>query len=234
MVVVPHAGDTLDPSIVIDGSAGARVLVVDRQQLFLAAFGRLLASPPVSATVFVASTTDVAIEIAVTAGVQLVFCDVKAEPLSSIEVAERLSKLTPKIPVIVLGEPGDEKEMTEALHGPVAGVFSKDADLNEFLAGVRAVLSGHRAVGSNLMNLVLEGFDGSGPRERRSAGHLSPTERQILTLIGQARSVTFIAEARGISRKTVRNHLANIYRKLELRSRTEAMLCAARMGLTQG
>lgn len=208
--------------------------MVDRLQLFLAAFGRLLALPPVSAQVYVASTSDVGIELAITAGVQLVFCDVKAEPFSPIEMAERLSQVTPKIPVIVLGEPGDDKELTAALHGPVAGVFTKDADLNEFLVGVRAVLSGHRAVGSNLMNRVLEGFDGSGIRERRGAGQLSPTEREILTLIGEARSIPFIAEARGISRKTVRNHLANIYRKLDLRSRTEAMLCAARMGLTQG
>jgi DNA-binding NarL/FixJ family response regulator len=51
-------------------------------------------------------------------------------------------------------------------------------------------------------------------------------------MIGQAKSVQVIAAARGISHKTVRNHLANIYRKLQLRSRTEAMLCAARMGLT--
>ena len=203
-------------------------------QLFLAAFGRLLSTPPISAQVYVASASDAGLELAVAAQVQLVFCEVNAEPLAPVELAERLASQEPKIPVILLGEPGDEKAMAAALHGPVAGVFTKDADLNEFLAGVRAVLSGHRAVGSNLMNRVLEGFDSSIPRDRRGAGHLSPTEREILALIGEARSIPFIAEKRGISRKTVRNHLANIYRKLELRSRTEAMLCAARMGLTQG
>jgi DNA-binding NarL/FixJ family response regulator len=51
-------------------------------------------------------------------------------------------------------------------------------------------------------------------------------------MIGEAKSIPAIAASRGISHKTVRNHLANIYRKLDLRSRTEAMLCAARMGLT--
>jgi DNA-binding NarL/FixJ family response regulator len=68
--------------------------------------------------------------------------------------------------------------------------------------------------------------------QRRNASQLSPTERDILAMIGDAKSIPFIAETRGISNKTVRNHLANIYRKLELRSRTEAMLWAARMGLT--
>jgi DNA-binding NarL/FixJ family response regulator len=66
---------------------------------------------------------------------------------------------------------------------------------------------------------------------RRSGGPLSPTELAILAQIGQAKSISTIATSRGISPKTVRNHLASIYRKLDLRSRTEAMLCAVRMGL---
>jgi DNA-binding NarL/FixJ family response regulator len=114
----------------------------------------------------------------------------------------------------------------------VAGLFTKDATLDEFLVGVQTVLSGHRAVGSNLMGLVLARLSDRSPHARKPANQLSPTELDILTMIGQAKSIQVIAATRGISHKTVRNHLANIYRKLELRSRTEAMLCAARMGLT--
>ncbi|HEX2681166.1 MAG TPA: LuxR C-terminal-related transcriptional regulator, partial [Candidatus Dormibacteraeota bacterium] len=60
------------------------------------------------------------------------------------------------------------------------------------------------------------------------------TELEILAMIGQARSIPAIAASRGISNKTVRNHLAKIYRKLELHGRTEAVLWAARMGITGG
>jgi DNA-binding NarL/FixJ family response regulator len=69
---------------------------------------------------------------------------------------------------------------------------------------------------------------------RRQGSQLSPTEMEILVMIGRADSIPAIAASRGISHKTVRNHLAKIYRKLELHSRTEAMLWAARMGLTNG
>jgi DNA-binding NarL/FixJ family response regulator len=110
-------------------------------------------------------------------------------------------------------------------------LFTKDATLDEFLVGVQTVLSGHRAVGSNLMRMVLTRLNESAQHAQRPAGQLSPTELDILTMIGEAKSIPVIAAARGISHKTVRNHLANIYRKLQLRSRTEAMLCAARMGL---
>ena len=61
---------------------------------------------------------------------------------------------------------------------------------------------------------------------------LSSREVNVLNQVARGLSNKQIALKLGISDKTVRNHLANIYRKLELRSRTEAMLCAARMGLT--
>jgi DNA-binding CsgD family transcriptional regulator len=57
---------------------------------------------------------------------------------------------------------------------------------------------------------------------------LSASERSILTMVGLAHSTRSIAAARGISPKTVRNHLANIYRKLQLKNRSEAILWSAR------
>jgi DNA-binding NarL/FixJ family response regulator len=211
---------------------GPNLLLIDRQPLFLAALGSLLTAPPVRARVQVAHETGAGLEIALRGDVHLVFCEVRSEPIPGVEVAERLSQLTPRVPLILLGEPEDERLMAAALHTSVAGLFTKDAALDEFLVGVQTVLSGHRAVGSNLMGLVLARLSDGSPHARKPANQLSPTELDILTMIGQAKSIQVIAVTRGISHKTVRNHLANIYRKLELRSRTEAMLCAARMGLT--
>ena len=64
-----------------------------------------------------------------------------------------------------------------------------------------------------------------------AASRLSPAEREVLAMVGRGRSVPDIATARQISHKTVRNHMASIYRKLDLKNRVEAMLFAARMGL---
>jgi DNA-binding NarL/FixJ family response regulator len=232
VVVVPghtngHGGDG-------DIAAGARptLLLIDRQPLFLAALGSLLAAPPVGARIQVAHESEAGLEIALRGGIQLVFCEVRAAPVRALDLVERLSQLTPRVPVILLGESEDERLMAASIQTPVAGLFTKDSRLDEFLVGVRTVLSGHRAVGSNLMGLVLARISDNTVHKRRPAGQLSPTELEILTMIGQAKSIPAIAAARGISHKTVRNHLANIYRKLDLRSRTEAMLCAARMGLT--
>jgi DNA-binding NarL/FixJ family response regulator len=215
-------------------AAGARpnLLLIDRMPLFLAALGTLLAAPPIGARVQVAHDSDAGLEIALRGGIQLVFCEMRSEPIPALDLVARLSQLTPSVPVILLGESEDERLMAAALQTTVAGLFTKDSRLDEFLVGVGTVLSGHRAVGSNLMGLVLARINENPAHARRPAGQLSPTELDILTMIGQAKSIPAIAAARGISHKTVRNHLANIYRKLDLRSRTEAMLCAARMGLT--
>ena len=215
-----------------DAGRGPNLLLIDRQPLFLAALGSLLTAPPVRASVQVAHDTEAGLEIALRGDVQLVFCEIRSEPIPAIDLVERLSQLTPRVPVIVLGDAEDERLMSAALHTSVAGLFTKDARLDEFLVGVQTVLSGHRAVGSNLMSMVLARLSDTMPNSRRAASQLSPTELDILTMIGEAKSIPVIAAARGISHKTVRNHLANIYRKLDLRSRTEAMLCAARMGLT--
>jgi DNA-binding NarL/FixJ family response regulator len=211
---------------------GPHVLVIDRQPLFVAALASLMTSPPLSAQIQVAHDTEVGLQIALRGAIEVVLCEVRAEPIPAVDLAQRLSQLTPRVPVILLGDKEDEQLLTAALHTSVAGLFTKDAGLDEFLVGVRAVLSGHRAIGANLMSKVLARLSDHSPLARRTANQLSPTELDILTMIGEAKSIPAIAAIRGISHKTVRNHLANIYRKLELRSRTEAMLCAARMGLT--
>ena len=80
--------------------------------------------------------------------------------------------------------------------------------------------------------LVARAVVGQSAGARVPISKLSPTELDILTMVGSAQSIASIAETRGISHKTVRNHLTNICRKLQLRGRSEAMLWAARMGLS--
>jgi DNA-binding NarL/FixJ family response regulator len=216
----------------MDGNARmAQMLLIGRQPLFLSALASLLTPPPIGARVQFARDSETGLAMALRGGTDLVFCDARSEPTPAVELAERLSRTSPAVPVIVLGEPEDERLLLAALHSKVAGVFPKSAGLDEFLVGVQVVLRGHKAIGSSLMTVVLRRLAETSQPGRRPASQLSPTEIDILTMIGEAKSIQVIAAQRGISNKTVRNHLANIYRKLELRSRTEAMICAARMGL---
>jgi DNA-binding NarL/FixJ family response regulator len=217
------------------GAGPIDALIIDRQPLFLAALGSLLSAPAIESRVVTASRSDVGLEMVRARGVDLVCCELHAEPLSGLELARTLAEERPETPVILLGDVGDELHLASALAASVAGLFTKSSDPNEFLAGVRAVLSGHRAIGSVVIAQLLATFGSPNVRDsRRFGARLSQTEIEILSMIGQAHSIPAIAASRGISHKTVRNHLAKIYRKLELHGRTEAMLWAARMGLTVG
>jgi len=212
-----------------------RAVVIDPQSLFVAALASLLAAPPLSAEVLTAGRSDVGLDMVRQGGVHIVLCDVRAEPLSGRELAELLGRELPSIPVVLLADQENQGLLAAALSSGAAGLFTKDAGLDEFLVGVDAVLSGHRAIGSSLMDSVLNRLAHAPVAQPdRFGGKLSQTELEILTMIGRAQSVQTIATSRGISSKTVRNHLARIYRKLELHGRTEAMLWAARTGLTDG
>ncbi len=229
MVPAPSSSPGIDERV----AKPVEALIIDRQPLFLAALATLLEAPPLSAHVVTASRSDVGLDIARTQTISLVFCELRAEPLSGVELVNVLAAEERRIPVVLLGDDGDEPQLAAALAMSVAGAFSKNSALDEFLVGVRAVVSGHRAIGSGLLLRLLERpATLHTPESETLTGRLSPTELAILGMIGQAQSIPAIAANRGISHKTVRNHLAKIYRKLELHGRTEAMLWAARMGLT--
>lgn len=211
-----------------------QALVIDRQPLFVAALATLLAAPPLSAQVRAESRSDEALEIVRRSNVDIVLCDAKAEPMPGREFAAALIGMDPPVPVILLGESDDRDWLMSAVSSPAAGVFTKDAGVDEFLVGVDAVLAGHRAIGAELLGHLVNQLSERQQRQSAhvSSGQLSRTELEILAMIGHAASIPSIAASRGISHKTVRNHLAKIYRKLQLHGRTEAMLWATRMGLT--
>ena len=219
MVIVPRRPGEGAPDR--DAVIGPDVLVVDGQALFTEALAGLLSRPPLGATARTAAHSDQALALLGEHPFDLVLCDLRAQPLPL------------PAPVIVLADAEDELALVAEIDSDVAGLFTKDSDPEQFLEGVRAVLAGHRAVGANVMRRMVARLNGTeAAPSRPGLDQLSPTELDILAMVGAASSVEQIALARGISQKTVRNHLANIYRKLDLRSRTEAMLCAARMGLT--
>jgi DNA-binding NarL/FixJ family response regulator len=232
VIVVPAPAST-PPRTQLQASPAINALVIDRQPLFQAALANLLEAPPLCARVLSATRSDAGLEIVRAGSVELVFCELHAEPVSGVDLVETLAREGHAVPVILLGDEGDEPQLAAALATNVAGVFTKSAALEEFLVGVGAVVSGHRAIGSTLMGRLVERLAPPLAHESKRGGNrLSPTELEILTMVGQAHSIPAIAASRGISHKTVRNHLAKIYRKLELHGRTEAMLWAARMGLT--
>jgi DNA-binding NarL/FixJ family response regulator len=206
-----------------------RSLLIGRHPLVLAALGSLLSSPPLRAEVVIATRSSDAMEIVKHGSVDLVLCDVAAEPIDGRELRAVLAA-EPTIRVILLADVEDERILLASLQSGAVGFFTKDTPVEEFLEGVKAVLDGQYVVGRNLVHQTLAKLNGRQGDDSQPGARLSPSERAILALIGQAHSVRSIAVKQGITQKTVRNHLASIYRKLAFRSRAEAVLWVARAG----
>ena len=208
-------------------------LLIDRHPLFLEALSRLLTAQPLNAVVLTATRSVDALDIVRHNLVDLVLCDVRTEPVEGQEFVMLLQAERPAVRIILLADADDEALLIAALRSGASGFFRKDTGVEEFIEGICEVLKGHSVVGHNLVERVLAKLGSKESDSRPRVERLSQAERSILGLLGEAQSVRSIAQARGISQKTVRNHIANVYRKLELRNRTEAILWALRAGLVQ-
>ena len=210
-----------------------RALAVDRHALFLAALERLLSGAPLHAEVVTTTRSVEAIEIVKQRPIDVVFCDVRMEAVDGTALPALLLGLRPELRIIMLADVDDESLLLASERSGAVGFFTKDTPVQEFLEGVEAVLSGQYAVSRNLVQKVLKARARLGDDDRPPGiNRLSQAERGILSLIGQAYSVRSIAAVQGVSQKTVRNHLASVYRKLHLHNRAEAVLWAARMSVT--
>ncbi|MBO0685160.1 MAG: response regulator transcription factor [Candidatus Dormibacteraeota bacterium] len=214
-----------------EAASAPRVLLIDRQPLFVEALRSLLATPPLSAVSEVATGSDDAVAKALAGSVDLVVCDVEAEPLDGPALVRALASATPRVPVLLLGELDQISSTLPLLLEGAAGLLTKDVATADLMAGVEAALAGHQVLGANLLPFAFASGGRATAPAASAADRLSPAEREVLALVGRGRSVVEIAGIRRVSQKTVRNHMASIYRKLDLNNRVEAMLFAARIGL---
>ncbi len=223
MVVAPRL---LDLPVIHDRP---RAIMVGPHPLVLAALARLISGPPLNVRVELMTRTDDALRRIAGVGHELVFCDLRSPPIPGIEMAKRLMERHAATRVIVLADQEDAGQLLAALDCGAAGFFTKDASADEFIDGVQAVTAGHYVIGRRLAREALARLSGHPPAVEGRYERLSPAERSILSLIEQAGTTSSIAVARGISDKTVRNHMASIYRKLEVRNRSEAIMWSLRM-----
>lgn len=227
MLVVPRVWDAT-------GSLGdeLRVMLVDRHPLFLAALAELIRGACPQAMIDLLTDSERALAVALERPMDLLFCEARATPLTGIELALRIRDRGLRTKVVLIGDPEDQQLLVSRLDCGAAGFFTKDAAPEVFQEGMKAVLAGHVVLAPELLVPALQGLaDRAQPEPAGQLGRLSQTERRILVMIGQAQSTRAIAASRGISEKTVRNHLASIYRKLRLRNRSEAIVWSARAEL---
>nr|NIO67942.1 DNA-binding response regulator [Anaerolineae bacterium] len=113
------------------------------------------------------------------------------------------------------------------------GYILKDSDPETMLRAIRAVAHGESLLGPTIAQKALRQFSALPGKQAPLVDELTPRELEVLTLIAEGLCNKEIARELTISEKTVKNHINNIFSKLHLYDRTQAMLYAIRKGLVK-
>lgn len=146
-----------------------------------------------------------------------------------LDVLREIRSVLPDTKVLVLTSSDDREKVYRAICNGASGYLLKTADPEEIINGIRDILKGDSALSSSIAKMILEGFARHGTVE-----HIKPLttrESDVLQHLVRGLLKKEIAAALSISQHTVDMHLRSVYRKLQVRTQTEAVSKALRQGL---
>ena len=167
---------------------------------------------------------DVAVERLVRLRPHVALLDFRLPGLSGVEVTARLRAAQPEVRVLLLSAYDDAEYVLAALQAGAAGYLLKTVPGSELVAAVRAVHAGKTVLQEAVSRALSEHWRRSGGAD--GGARLSPREREVLGLLGVGLANKEVAARLGISLRTVEGHLGNVFAKLGVSSRTEAVLYA--------
>lgn len=160
---------------------------------------------------------------------EVVLMDINLPRMSGIECVTRLKARMPDLLVLILTVYDDGDSVFRALKAGANGYLVKRLASDKLLDAIQEVSTGGAPMSCHIARKVVQFFHHAGPSDEVSE-NLSPRELEILDLLVEGCFFKEIAERLGISGETVRTHVNHIYRKLHVRSRTEAVVKYLRKG----
>ena len=159
----------------------------------------------------------------------LLLLDLGLPRRDGLEVLKDIRSLLPDVKVLILTASDDREKVYRAICNGASGYLLKSADPDEILSGIRDVINGTSALSAPIANMILQGFARYGP-----VTHIEPLthrEEEVLRFLVRGLIKKEIADELAISQHTVDMHLRSVYRKLQVRSQTEAVSKALRQGI---
>jgi DNA-binding NarL/FixJ family response regulator len=199
-----------------------RVVVVDDHALHRDGTRQILDAHPDLQVVGDANSGEVALALVNQLRPDVVLLDIRLPGMNGIEVARRLTRDHPEVRVLMVSAYDEDEYVRGALEAGAAGYLRKTAPGKELVQAVRAVAGGASVLQSGLTAALLIS---SRPPER-GAADLSERELEVLRLLAEGMHNRELAAQLGISPRTVDRHCDNIYAKLGVGSRTEAVVRA--------
>lgn len=210
----------------------ARVLIADDQTLFRSGLARLLDGDDRVSVVGEAVDGLDAVKLAASLKPDVVLMDIKMPNLDGIEATRRVISDNPKVKVLMLTTFEADNYVIQSLKAGASGYVLKDSQAGAIVSSILAVVAGERVMASAVANRVLEMLTGATTPKEFYDG-LTAREVEILKMLATGMANKQIAYKLKISEKTVRNHVSNMYEKLDIYDRAQAVLYAVRKGLVE-
>jgi DNA-binding NarL/FixJ family response regulator len=147
----------------------------------------------------------------------VVLMDVQLPGMTGIEATPHVKALLPDVDVVMLTVHRDDDLVFQALTAGATGYLLKDSETTEILDAIREVRAGGAPMSSNIARMIVRSF------QRAPSSPLSPRETEVLAELCRGRSYRAIATTLHISEDTVHFHIKNIYKKLQVHSKSAAV-----------
>ena len=211
-----------------------RVLIADDHAVFRDGLRRLLQLVAQVEVVGEAASGAEAIRQTTALQPDVILMDLQMPDINGIDATRRILEMSPHIGILVLTMFEDDDSVFAAMRTGARGYLLKGADRGEIGRAIKAVGSGEAIFSPAIAHRLMQYFAAITPQTPRQVfPQLSNREREVLELIAQGHSNAAIAEHLDLSTKTVRNHVSNIFNKLQVADRSQAIIRARDAGLGQ-
>jgi DNA-binding NarL/FixJ family response regulator len=148
---------------------------------------------------------------------KVVLMDIDLPGMNGIEGTKKIKKMHPDVDIIVITVHEDSELVFEALCAGASGYITKNSDYSRLLDAINEVKNGGAPMSSNIARMVVESF------QKNTDSPLTARETEVLELLSKGKSYTVIADELFIHKETVKSHIKNIYFKLQVNSKAEAI-----------
>ncbi len=196
-----------------------------------------------------ASNGQEAVSLLVDNNFDVILMDLQMPEIDGIEATRQILDINPDIKILIMTSFNSWDKVYQALQVGAAGYILKDAEPEELMAAIRAVAAGGNYFGSEVTGEIMQQLsektldnklgnklDSKSSKEVKNFNLIEPLtdrELEVLQYLGKGLSNKAIADVLIISEKTIKTHVSNIFSKLQVNSRTEAVVYAIRHGLIE-
>ncbi len=147
----------------------------------------------------------------------IILMDLELPGMHGIEGIKHIKKMLPGVNIIVITVHENSQLVFESLVAGATGYITKSSNYNKVLEAIDETMKGGAPMSSNIARLVVESF------QRNTNSPLSPRETEVLELLSKGKSYSIIANELFIHKETVKSHIKNIYYKLQVNSKADAI-----------